>query len=133
MIGSDSSTGAQLGLHPGFIGFKNLYDLGKLAVIQGCGYPEYSLSHEQSRGIWQTANPLGVGALAGTGWVGRHLASNYGATDIPGVAISLIVLAVNFLSSWLRVVTDPQEREKRHAAGATTGRAAVATTGVEAA
>ena len=88
LIGSDSSTGAQLGLHPGFIGFKNLYDLGKLAVIQGCGYPEYSLSHEQSRGIWQTANPLGVGALAGTGWVGRHLASNYGATDIPGVAIS---------------------------------------------
>lgn len=48
---------------------------------------------------------------------------------IPGVAITLIVLAVNFLSSWLRVVTDPQEREKRHAAGskATT----VASTGVE--
>ena len=36
---------------------------------------------------------------------------------IPGVVITLIVLAVNFLSSWLRVVTDPQEREKRHAAG----------------
>jgi peptide/nickel transport system permease protein len=52
---------------------------------------------------------------------------------IPGVAITLIVLAVNFLSSWLRVVTDPQEREKRHAAGATSGRAAVATTGVESA
>jgi ABC-type dipeptide/oligopeptide/nickel transport system permease subunit len=49
---------------------------------------------------------------------------------IPGVWISLIVLAVNFLSSWLRVVTDPQEREKRHAAGATGGRAATATTGV---
>jgi peptide/nickel transport system permease protein len=52
---------------------------------------------------------------------------------IPGVAITLIVLAVNFLSSWLRVVTDPQEREKRHAAGATAGRAAVAATGVESA
>lgn len=39
---------------------------------------------------------------------------------IPGVVITLIVLAVNFLASWLRVVFDPQEREKRFAAGATT-------------
>jgi ABC-type dipeptide/oligopeptide/nickel transport system permease subunit len=37
---------------------------------------------------------------------------------IPGVAITLIVLAVNFLASWLRVATDPIEREKRYAAGA---------------
>ncbi len=36
---------------------------------------------------------------------------------IPGVYITLIVLAVNFLSSWLRVATDPIEREKRFAAG----------------
>lgn len=36
---------------------------------------------------------------------------------IPGIYITLIVLAVNFLSSWLRVVTDPVEREKRFAAG----------------
>ena len=38
---------------------------------------------------------------------------------IPGIVISLIVLAVNFVASWLRVVFDPQEREKRFAAGAT--------------
>lgn len=36
---------------------------------------------------------------------------------IPGVFITMIVLAVNFLSSWLRVALDPQEREKRFAAG----------------
>lgn len=40
---------------------------------------------------------------------------------IPGIVISLIVLAVNFVASWLRVVFDPQEREKRFAAGATAG------------
>jgi peptide/nickel transport system permease protein len=45
---------------------------------------------------------------------------------IPGVAITLIVLAVNFLASWLRVVTDPQEREKRHAAGVRSSTAAAA-------
>jgi peptide/nickel transport system permease protein len=33
----------------------------------------------------------------------------------PGVLLSLTVLAVNLLSSWLRVVLDPQEREKRYA------------------
>lgn len=35
---------------------------------------------------------------------------------MPGIAISLTVLSVNLVASWLRVVVDPQEREKRHAA-----------------
>ena len=30
---------------------------GNVAVIQGCGYPSYSLSHEDSRLIWQTGDP----------------------------------------------------------------------------
>lgn len=85
LIGTDP-TGAQLALHPGLIGLKNLYDLGKLAVVQGCGYPDYNLSHEQSGSIWRTGDPLGVGF--GTGWVGRYLAANYGGSDIPGVNIS---------------------------------------------
>ncbi len=34
----------------------------------------------------------------------------------PGLLLSLTVLAVNLLSSWLRVMLDPQEREKRFAA-----------------
>src|SRR5690349_12114325 len=89
LIGNDPSTNAQLALHPGFVGLKQLYDppYGKVAVIQGCGYPDYSLSHDESRGIWRTANPLGVGAISGTGWMGRYLAANYGTTDIPGVTI----------------------------------------------
>jgi peptide/nickel transport system permease protein len=33
----------------------------------------------------------------------------------PGLLLSLTVLAVNLLSSWLRVMLDPQEREKRFA------------------
>lgn len=88
LIGLDPNTGSQLAFHPGLIGLKELYDLGKVAVIQGCGYPDYNLSHEQSRGIWQSANPLGVNALAATGWMGRYLAANYGSTEIPGVTIS---------------------------------------------
>jgi hypothetical protein len=91
-----SATGTQLALHPGFASLKALYDLGKVAVIQGCGYPEYSLSHEESRSIWQTANPLGLGRTR-HGWVGRHLAGEYGGTEVPGVCIA---------ARWRRVPAD---------------------------
>jgi uncharacterized protein (DUF1501 family) len=91
---TDPATGAHLALHPGFGGLKSLWNQGRLAVIQGCGYPDYSLSHEESRAIWQTANPLGIGALSGTGWVGRHLiAEGYGGADVPGVTIDSSVAA----------------------------------------
>lgn len=48
----------------------------------------------------------------------------------PGLLLSITVLAVNLLSSWLRVALDPQEREKRFAsrasrASSTTGGAAL--------
>ena len=87
-IGTDTATGTRLALHPGFVALKQLYDLGKVAVIQGCGYPDYSLSHDESRTIWQTANPLGYSSYAGTGWVGRHLAGDYTGSQVPGVCIS---------------------------------------------
>lgn len=84
----DSHTGAQLGFHPGLNAFKTLYEQGKLAVVQGCGYPDYNLSHEESRVIWESANPLGLPGLTGKGWVGRHLiAEGYAATDIPALCI----------------------------------------------
>jgi uncharacterized protein (DUF1501 family) len=91
LLGNDPGTGTPLALHPGLTGFKQLWATGELAVIQGCGYPNYSLSHDESKVIWQTGNPLGVGSLNGTGWLGRHLAANYGATDIPGVTIDYTV------------------------------------------
>jgi len=97
LIGNDPNTGAQLAIHPGFSGtgaglggLKALYDADNVAVIQGVGYPDYSLSHEESRVIWETANPLGVGAYAATGWMGRFLADasqGYAGADIPAVNI----------------------------------------------
>ncbi|MFQ5668229.1 MAG: DUF1501 domain-containing protein [Candidatus Binatia bacterium] len=83
-IGSDPNTATPLALHPGLIGLKNLYDVGKVAVIQGCGYPDYNLSHDVSRRAWQTA----LSASSTSGWLGRYLAANYGATDIPGVTVT---------------------------------------------
>jgi uncharacterized protein (DUF1501 family) len=87
-IGNDPATGTQLALHPGLARLRQLYSAGKVAVIQGCGYPDYSLSHEEARTIWQTANPLGASSLTGTGWVGRHLVGEYGGSQVPAVCIS---------------------------------------------
>jgi uncharacterized protein (DUF1501 family) len=100
-IGSDFNTGTSLALHPGFRGFQgfdgitagdgglhSLYGAGEVAVVQGCGYPEYSLSHDESRVIWRTANPLGVTGLLGKGWIGRTFSSDgYTGSDIPAVVI----------------------------------------------
>lgn len=93
LLATDPNTGANLGLHPGLGGptgtggIKALWDLGKVAILQGCGYPDYGLSHDGSRRVWETANPLGVTTLGGSGWVGRHLADCYGSTDIRAVAV----------------------------------------------
>jgi peptide/nickel transport system permease protein len=37
----------------------------------------------------------------------------------PGIAISVLVLAVNLFASWLRVAADPQQRDKRFAQSST--------------
>ena len=40
-----------------------------------------------------------------------------GSVTIPGSAIAIMaqVLAVNLVASWLRLISDPQEREKQFA------------------
>jgi peptide/nickel transport system permease protein len=50
-----------------------------------------------------------------------YLFSNPWLVILPGLALSVTVLAVNLVSSWLRVALDPREREKRFAANATAG------------
>lgn len=47
-----------------------------------------------------------------------YIFGSWWLVTFPGIAIALTVLAVNLVASWLRVVADPQEREKRFAAGA---------------
>src|SRR5882724_850761 len=86
LIGNDPNTGAQLALHPGLSGLKTLYDAGKLAVVQGCGYPDYTLSHEESRAIFASGSLLG--STSATGWLGRYLAANYAGNEIPAVSVS---------------------------------------------
>ncbi|HSQ00772.1 MAG TPA: DUF1501 domain-containing protein [Candidatus Dormibacteraeota bacterium] len=81
----DPNSGCQLGFHPGLASLRDMYEQGMVAVLQGCGYPEYNLSHEVSRGIWEHGNPL---STVGSGWMGRYLAAaGYLGGDIPAVNI----------------------------------------------
>ena len=61
-----------LGLHPRLTGLKQIFDQGRLALIQRTGYENQSRSHFQGTDIWSTADPE---QLAGLGWVGRYLDS----------------------------------------------------------
>ncbi|HLF04686.1 MAG TPA: hypothetical protein VI855_05665, partial [Dehalococcoidia bacterium] len=45
---------AQLGFNPAMQPLKDLYDQGKVAVIQGIGYPNPNRSHFRSMDIWHT-------------------------------------------------------------------------------
>ncbi len=60
----------QVGLHPSMVSMKGLFDQGKLAVIQGVGYPNPNRSHFRSMEIWHTAS---MTENAPTGWLGRLL------------------------------------------------------------
>ena len=44
-----------VGFHPALDGFKRLFDAGKMALIQGVGYPDPNRCHFRSREIWHTA------------------------------------------------------------------------------
>ena len=59
-----------VGLNPQLASLKTMYDAGKVAIVQGAGYPNPDHSHFRSTEIWQTAEPM---THAGTGWVGRFL------------------------------------------------------------
>jgi uncharacterized protein (DUF1501 family) len=70
-IGTDASRKA-LGLHPRLTGLKQIFDQGRLALIQRTGYENQSRSHFLGTDIWSTADPNNSQAL---GWVGRYLDS----------------------------------------------------------
>ena len=59
-----------VGFHPAMGPLKALYDEGKVAVIQGIGYPKPSRSHFRSMDIWHTCEPDKIGT---EGWLGRAI------------------------------------------------------------
>ncbi|NQW24029.1 MAG: DUF1501 domain-containing protein [SAR202 cluster bacterium] len=58
----------RIGFNPALAPIKELYDQGKVAIIQGIGYPNPNRSHFRSMDIWHTCEPEKVG---NEGWLGR--------------------------------------------------------------
>ena len=58
----------RFGFNPALPEIKSLYDAGKVAVINGIGYPTPNRSHFRSMDIWHTCEPEKVGT---EGWLGR--------------------------------------------------------------
>jgi uncharacterized protein (DUF1501 family) len=74
-----------LGLHPSAKGLSKLLEAGKLAIVQGVGYPNPNRSHFESMDIWQTCQRKG--SPRSTGWLGRFLDESRKPTDIDAPAV----------------------------------------------
>ena len=62
-------------------------------------------------GIQPPATSWGLDVATGKDYIFRA----WWLVTMPGIAISITVLAVNLVASWLRLISDPQEREKQFA------------------
>jgi uncharacterized protein (DUF1501 family) len=58
----------RFGFHPSMAAIKPFWDAGKMAVINGIGYPDPNYSHFRSMDIWYTAEPS---TIATDGWLGK--------------------------------------------------------------
>jgi len=64
----------EAGLHPALRPAGQLLESGRLAIVQGVGYPNPNKSHFESMDIWQTAR-LKAEERSGLGWIGRGMDS----------------------------------------------------------
>jgi uncharacterized protein (DUF1501 family) len=76
----------EIGFHGAMTGFKELYDSGNLAVVQGVGYPNPNRSHFRSTEIWQTASDSDK--IEKYGWLGRYFDNCCSGAD-PTVGVTI--------------------------------------------
>lgn len=60
-----------LAMHTNMQSALELYNAGKMTILQNVGYPNPNLSHFRGTDIWNTASDAGI--YASSGWVGRML------------------------------------------------------------
>ncbi len=89
-IGHDPKTVLKIndyiGLHPNLGPLKELFDNGRLAVLQGVGYPNPNRSHFRSMDIWHSAQP--DREVAQNGWLGRYFDNTCSGCD-PHVGVAV--------------------------------------------
>ena len=114
-----------LGFHPSLGPLKELYDQGKVAVIQGIGYPNSTRSHFRGMDIMHTCEPEKIGT---EGWLGKAIREldpnqenvlmgvNFGvglprAMAVPGVPVS----SVGDLDNYGVMTAIPEEEQRNEA------------------
>jgi uncharacterized protein (DUF1501 family) len=74
-----------VGLHPSLPKLAERFRAGRVAIVEGIGYPDNDLSHFASLANWWSGTP---GHPSATGWLGRYLDRTVGFTDpLAGVVI----------------------------------------------
>lgn len=69
-------TGAdQIALHPAMTEMQQLFNNGKLGIVQAVSYPKPNFSHFRATDIWMTASDSDK--VVNTGWAGRYLDDIY--------------------------------------------------------
>lgn len=63
------------GLHPSMTRLYDLYNSGKMRIIQGVGYPKFNYSHFRATDIWMSGSDSNQ--YVQSGWAGRYLANEY--------------------------------------------------------
>lgn len=70
-----------VGLHPSMRSAADLLEDGKLAIIQGVGYPNPSRSHDVSMATWHSAQVGDADTVRTHGWLGRAMDAATGNAD----------------------------------------------------
>ena len=73
------------GLHPALSGLRRHFDAGRLAIVEGVGYPEPNRSHFRSLDVWHAADPRGRDVPEG--WIGRVVRAARGEASDPNRVI----------------------------------------------
>ncbi|MEY3176129.1 MAG: hypothetical protein RLZZ436_4043 [Planctomycetota bacterium] len=89
------------GFHPALTGFAELLESGRLAIVQGVGYPNPNRSHFESMDIWHTCRRRNEGRV--DGWLGRWLEKSPAGTDPQAMHLGADKLPLALLSRRVRV------------------------------
>lgn len=66
------------GLHPAMTAMQNMFNEGKMNIVQSVGYDNPNFSHFQARDIWMSGDTTTLRAdRVKTGWLGRYLEDEY--------------------------------------------------------
>jgi uncharacterized protein (DUF1501 family) len=99
----------RLGAHAGLKALQLLWQQKKLAIVEGVGYPNSSLSHFQAMDIWQTLDLSGQGS---TGWLGKYVAGMVDKDGHPFQSLAVgtaLPTALRAINADVPVVSDPAQ------------------------